>query len=93
MFSSPLQVIGPFDNVRQSAFYLPWAVLQEQGPEAALPCQQRYNMFLDSVKRFDAQLQAASRFSATEADVQAAFDSMQACLAAVLSAVSLPTAT
>ena len=67
-----MQVLPPFDDLRQSAFYIPWAVLAEKGAAAALPCQQRFLAFLDSLKTFDATLQAAGRSDADDADVQRA---------------------
>jgi hypothetical protein len=47
-------------------------VLAEKGADAALPCQQRFLAFLDSLKAFDATLQAAGRSDADDADVQRA---------------------
>ena len=80
-------MLPPFDDLRQSAFYIPWAVLQEKGADAALPCQQAFLAFLDSLKRFDATLQAASRSDADDADIQRALRQVYTELDAVLSAV------
>ena len=80
-------MLPPFDDLRQSAFYIPWAVLQEKGADAALPCQQAYLAFLDSLKRFDAALQAASRSDAEDADIQQALSQLYTQLDAVLNAV------
>ncbi len=80
-------MLPPFDDLRQSAFYIPWAVLQEKGADAALPCQQAYLAFLDSLKRFDAALQRASRSDADDAGVEQALSQLNARLDSVLDAV------
>ena len=82
-----VQVLPPFDDLRQSAFYIPWAVLAERGAEAALPCQQRFLAFLDSLKAFDATLQRAGRSDADDADVQQALSELFSRLDLVVDSV------
>ncbi len=44
---SQLLVQPPFDDVRKAAFYIPWALLQEDNYQAAIACRKSYLDFVD----------------------------------------------
>lgn len=73
-------VVSPFDDVRQSLFYIPWALLPTNS-SAAIDCQVAYNDFLQKLKAFDHAATSAGSYGADSEEVQAAFDALALSLA------------
>ncbi|KAK3276165.1 hypothetical protein CYMTET_15747 [Cymbomonas tetramitiformis] len=64
-------LVAPFDDVRQSIFYLPWALVKEDG-EAGLVAQKHYLVFMERLRQLDRTVLDAARYQAEEKDVIAA---------------------
>jgi hypothetical protein len=79
-------VLAPFDDVRQAAFYIPYA-LAPYDIAAAQRSRAAYDDFLEDTKRLFSTAQAAAAFQGEEEDVIAAFQALSGSLNNFLQAV------
>lgn len=68
-------LVAPFDDVRQSIFYLPWALVKEDG-EAGLTAQKLYLVFMERLRQLDRTVLDAARYQVEEEDVIAAIQAL-----------------
>eukprot|EP00884_Botryococcus_braunii_P011295 jgi/Botrbrau1/20166/Bobra.0173s0064.1 len=75
--------LSPFDDVRQAAFYIPYALARED-VTAAVRSRSAYEAFLDDVKQLYATAQAAAAYQGEEQDVELSVQSLSASLQSFL---------
>jgi hypothetical protein len=78
--------LSPFDDVRQAAFYIPYALAQED-VAAAFQSRSAYDAFLNDVKNVYATAQAVAAYQGEEQDVEAALLSLSSSLQTFLANV------
>ena len=80
-------VLSPFEDVKQSLFYLPFALLEEGSPEAT-DSLDLYRDFLRQVKVLDRTANEAARFAAEDEEVNAALGAVRASVQHFMEAMS-----
>lgn len=80
-------LFGPFDEVMQACFFLPWAVLLEKDVRSAIAAREAYLSFEESVERFKDTARAAAKLQVEAGDVQAELDTVSQRLDALLRTV------
>ena len=78
--------IAPFDDVRQAAFYLPWAVVASN-QAAGTELENRWIALREAWKGIDDAAISAARFAADEAEMTAALDAFVRALDAYEAAI------
>ncbi|MEW5304521.1 MAG: hypothetical protein WDW36_007130 [Sanguina aurantia] len=81
-------VLSPFDDVFQSCFYIPWALLPIDESRAA-SAQAAYNVFKSRTEQLNAVCIRAARYTATEAEVVTAMNALDASLTDFLQVVNV----
>lgn len=78
--------LSPFDDVRQAAFYIPYALARED-VTAAFRSRSAYDAFLNDIKQLYATAQAAATYQGEEEDVEASVQSLSDSLQLFLATV------
>mmetsp|Transcript_21401 Transcript_21401/g.46865 ORF Transcript_21401/g.46865 Transcript_21401/m.46865 type:complete len:232 (+) Transcript_21401:233-928(+) len=79
-------VIYPFDDVAQSCFFLPWAMLRVSVPKA-IEVQRAYNEFDVQLQSFTKICRAAANYRAEDEEVVASLQALSKSLDGILAAV------
>ena len=79
-------VIAPFDDVRQSAYFLPWALVKDD-EDAGVAAQRRWLDFRERLIQLDETSIDAGRREADETDVGRCVDRLEAALDELIAAV------
>jgi len=79
-------LIAPFDDVKQAAFYLPWALVKLD-EDAGVKTQRRWLTFRERLIRLDAVAVDAARYQADEEEVLFAIAELESALDELLSDV------
>jgi len=76
-------LIAPFDDVKQAAFYLPWALVKLD-EDAGVKTQRAWLTFRERLIRLDAVAVDAARYQADEEEVLAAIAELESALDALV---------
>ena len=76
-------LIAPFDDVKQAAFYLPWALVKLD-EDAGVKTQRAWLTFRERLIRLDAVAVDAARYQADEEEVRAAIAELESALDALV---------
>ena len=79
-------LVAPFDDVKQAAYYLPWALVRRDEP-AGVAAQNAWLAFRERLLELDAVAVAATRYEADEDDVLLAISRLERALDDVILAV------
>jgi hypothetical protein len=79
-------LIAPFDDVKQAAFYLPWALVKLD-EDAGVKTQRRWLTFRERLINLDAVAVDAARYQADEEEVLFAIAELESALDELLSDV------
>ncbi|EEH58641.1 uncharacterized protein MICPUCDRAFT_56676 [Micromonas pusilla CCMP1545] len=79
-------VLAPTDDVRQAAYYLPWALVKLD-EDAGVTTQRAWSEMRDALTYLDATAIDASRYDAEEEDVMAGIDRVERALDALVDSV------
>lgn len=79
-------VLAPTDDVRQAAYYLPWALVKLD-EDAGVATQRAWSEMRDLLTYLDATAIDASRYDAEEEDVMAGIDRVERALDALVDSV------
>jgi hypothetical protein len=79
-------VLAPTDDVRQAAYYLPWALVKLD-EDAGVATQRAWSEMRDALTYLDATAIDASRYDAEEEDVMAGIDRVERALDALVDSV------
>ena len=86
-------VVAPWDSLTQSAFYLPWAALDELGADRGAVLQARALAFADANAALDAAARAGAAIDAEPEDVLAALEDAEVALAMLVDAAEAELAS
>mmetsp|Transcript_16229 Transcript_16229/g.45233 ORF Transcript_16229/g.45233 Transcript_16229/m.45233 type:complete len:91 (+) Transcript_16229:597-869(+) len=79
-------LFGPFDDIMQSAFFLPWAILKDN-IQAAVRAREDYLALSEAVSHFSASADAAAKFQVEPDNVQVDFQEVSTRLDTLLESV------
>lgn len=69
-------LLDDFDSVRQSCYFLPYALMKEGDPEAGGRMKGHYAKVKDQLEAFDMTMQKAERLEVTENEAEKALDNL-----------------
>lgn len=69
-------LLDDFDSIRQSCYFLPYALMKEGDTKAGMTMQAQYEKVKDKLEAFDMVMQKAERSQATEPEVKQALDNV-----------------